>query len=161
MLQIATSSIPCILSQMGTLRLLSIEFLSKFTTPSPIKSSLDFEGSESNLTFMSSLSLPLSLMPTGNVCGPRLLIFRTTESVQSPVCWLINRSLKFCISQEVLRSFASKRNGLKILIIRMHRSSPINIIIYSHLIVHPMANYMNIVVHKCMNNMENKNSKVL
>ena len=123
-----------------------------FTTPSPIKSSLDFDGRESNLTFMSSLSLPLSLIPTGNVCGPRLLIFRTTESVQSPVCWLINRSLKFCISQEVLRSFASKRNGWKILIIRRHRSSPINIIIYSHLITHRMANIMNYMVHKCMNN---------
>lgn len=128
---------------MGTLRLLSIAFLSKFTTPSPIKTSLDFEGRESNLTFIRSLSLPLSLIPTGNVCGPRLLIFRTTESVQSPVCWLINRSLKFCISQEVLRCFASRRNGWRKLIIRRHRSSPINIIIYSHLISHTMANDMN------------------
>jgi hypothetical protein len=46
-----------------------------------------------------------------------------TESVQSPVCWLIRRSLKFCVRAEVLRCCGCRRSAWRRETGSTHRSS--------------------------------------
>ena len=86
MLQSATSSTPRCLSYMGTRKVLSIELLSKFTTPYPTSISPDFTVNDSNLTFISNLYPPLSLIATGKLSSLNFYASSMIESVQSPVC---------------------------------------------------------------------------